>query len=42
MDRLLTGSALHRDLSQRARARGSHFRWDACARQSIDFFSELS
>ncbi len=41
LDRLLTSPAARAQLSQAGHTRAQHFRWDACARQSVDFFAKV-
>jgi glycosyltransferase involved in cell wall biosynthesis len=41
MERLLDSPALRLELSTRGRRRASQFRWEACARQSLEFFRAL-
>ncbi len=41
LDHLLTSAALRSDLSRRGRVRAEQFRWEVCARRSLDFFHNL-
>ncbi len=41
LNRLLTDSHLRNDLSRRARDRAHNYRWDECARRSLNFFHSL-
>ena len=42
MERLLESRDLRDELASRARARSGRFRWEVCARQSLDYFRGLA
>ena len=41
LNRLLTSPAARTQMADAGRIRAQHFRWDQCARQSVDFFERI-
>jgi alpha-1,3-rhamnosyl/mannosyltransferase len=42
IDRLLTSATTREQLSQAGRAQAQRFRWDTCARESLEFFEKVA
>jgi alpha-1,3-rhamnosyl/mannosyltransferase len=41
LDRLLTSSATRAQLATAGRAQAQRYRWDLCARRSLEFFDKI-
>jgi glycosyltransferase involved in cell wall biosynthesis len=42
LDRLLTSAATSTQLAEAGRVQAQRFRWDTCARQSLEFFAKIA